>query len=270
MKRKTTISKTEKEPWSVSDKINSVLAFLTLIAVIGTIWSTSIANDALALQRAQTVKSEKQDSLDGIQDSSRNARFMELTQRQIDALQEQVVALNRGVRNTEVSQRPVLDISTFGIYYNEKQVEMEGKYVVMNFGVNPAILNTVYIYTFDSKFNLVGKDTSWANTKLIGNKVFQANLALPLLYGEPMDRANFNLVKQFFVCFILKFTNEVSKIPVTSNPLMYRWLQKDKYQTLKSDEQNVLFFNLCSYNEQHILQDKLKRINQLKVKEFMY
>lgn len=199
MKRPTKLLKSNKEPWSRSDKINSTLAVLTFVALVITGISTCISKNGLELQQKQYVDFQKKDSLNAISDSIKNERYMELTHQQIEALKEQVDALNRGVSNTEVSQRPLLGIDLIGFYLKEVDGTIEAKYQVKNFGVRPVTLSKIYIYTFDSKFDLVDKDTTSPNTQVTSTRFVQRNLKLPAIDGKAIDRVTLLKVNTFYV-----------------------------------------------------------------------
>jgi len=68
---------------------------------------------------------------------------MELTQQQIDALKEQVVALNRGVKNTEISQRPIIGVIQFGFHKIDDKGNLMLQYKVVNDGIRPLVLKEV-------------------------------------------------------------------------------------------------------------------------------
>ncbi len=156
---KAKLSKNGEEPWSISDKINSILAGLTLIALVITGISTCISKNGLDLQQRQYIDFQKKDSLSAISDSIKNEKYMELTQQQIDALKEQVVALNRGVRNTEVSQRPFLNIARLGFQIANKN-EPDSVillYKVNNYGYRPSMLKTTKVFIINKDFKLISK-----------------------------------------------------------------------------------------------------------------
>lgn len=269
MKRPTKLSKSNKDPWSRSDKINSALAILTFVALVITGISTCISKNGLELQQKQYVDFQKKDSLNAISDSIKDERYMELTHQQIEALESQVDALNRGVRNTEVSQRPLLGIDLIGFYLKETDESIEAKYQVKNFGIRPVTLNKVYIYTFDSKFDLVDKDTTSPNTQVTGTRFIQRNLKLPAIDGKTIDRTTLPKVNTFYICILFEYFDGEKLCSNFKHPIMYRWIKKERYQIMSFEDQKVYLFNLCTSKEQLYLQRKLNMINKLKIKEFM-
>ncbi len=231
--------------------------------------STKIAQDALALQQKQTIESQKKDSLASIQDSIRNEQFIAMSKQQIDALKEQVTALNTGVRSTEISQRPLLGVDLIGFYLKETDESIEAKYQVKNFGIRPVTLNEIYIYTFDSKFDLVDKDTTTPNTQVTNTRFIQRNLKLPAINGKTIDKTTLPKVNTFYVCILFEYFDGEKLYNNFKHPIMYRWMKKERYQIISIEDQKVYLFNLCTAKEQSDLQQKLNIISKLKIKGFM-
>lgn len=228
--------------------------------------SSKATQDALALQQQQYEDAKKQEVQQNLDETEKRKKDIELIEQQIAALKEQASAINSGVSNTKQIQKPVLDISSIGLHFQDNKDVLEGKYIILNFGLTPATLETVFTYTFDSKFNLVGKDTALANTQLIANKFFQNNFGLPLVDGNPMNKTNVSKVTTFYVCIIPNYTNEITKSKKSGNPLIYRWMQKDEYQIIRFNDQTIYYLNLCNQKELEILHKKLKNIDKLKLK----
>jgi len=268
MKRKTTISKTEKEPWSVSDKINSVLAFLTLIAVIGTIWSTSIANDALAMQREQTVKSEKQDNLNTISDSIKNERYMELTQQQIDALKEQVVALNRGIKNTEISQQPYFVILDFGFHLIDNDDKYLWSLKIRNYGDRPAFVKRTKLYAFDGNFKLTFKDTVTITTLAYKDFVVSHEIK-PKLKGiefNTLSKKDILTIDDHYIGIVISYYDPLLKRTFISDGdiTAFKWKKKGESQLFKrkSGEDVYFHYDLCSDVEVSKIRTAIKNVQE--------
>jgi hypothetical protein len=262
--RPTKIRKTKSEPWNISDKINSILAFLTFVAVVGTLWSTKIARDALDLQRTQAVISEKKDSLNSIQDSIKNDKFIKLAEQQILALKEQTGAVDRGVRNTEIAERPYFVVKDFGFHKLGKEDKYQWSLKIQNYGERPAFTKETKIYFLNDKFQLTGQ-TSVEITTLTYKDFVVIHEISPILNGKQMNsitKKEILSVEGHYIAFGISYYDPLLKknIALHDRIQSFKWIKKDELDLFyrKVGDDLYLYYDSCSDFEDSKILEAIK------------
>ncbi len=265
---KTKLQKTEKEPFKwetwTNLSIQIILVLITIFSFRETQKSTKTAQDALDLQRIQAIESQKKDSLNSIQDSIRNEKFIASSEQQIEALKQQALALERGVKNTEILQRPLLDIVNFGFHFSTDS-NLIFYYQIKNDGIKPAILDTVILYTFEANFSNSNKKIDYPNIILANDKHSQVNQPI-IISGKKYSTVNEDFIlsiNSFYCYFVLYYTDPYSKKRYDSHqsPIFYKWIKKPKndHYIMKKDNEKYYVFELCSKEEEQKIMAALKK-----------
>lgn len=267
MKRPTKLSKTEKEPWSRSDKINSALAILTFVALVITGISTCISKNGLELQQKQYTDFQKKDSLNAISDSIKDEQYMELTQQQINALKEQVEALNRGVKSTEISQSPIIGIVQLGFHKIDDKGNLILQYKVVNDGIRPLVLKEVKLFLFDNKFKFADSLRFPSNTTLIKDKAVRQKFSIKGEDGKFMSSINIKDLGKFpasYYCFSVKYFDPFLKknLSTSSNPSIFKWVNREFMVFNREGLIEYLDFEICSDIEESKIKKEYAKIKE--------
>ncbi|MBK8242617.1 MAG: hypothetical protein IPK88_04260 [Saprospiraceae bacterium] len=253
---KKEIPKQDKSPFKWDTLIQGGILLITFFAFD----NSRLMNQATLKTIAE---SEVRDSLNSIRDSIRNARFLELSGQQIVALNQQAHALERSVRNTEMSEAPILDILNLGFHIDKLQDpgydhflneedSLVLKYKVINRGIRPAVLRQVLSYSFDKNFKLVSKDTFNTTIRLVKDNVLNRTHLTPrgtihIGLNEVMN------TDDAYLCFIFKFTDQSLGVNIDTkhDPVIFKWVKKPSQNLFYQQEglEKFFAFNVCTDEE---------------------
>ncbi len=255
-----------------------LVAFYALIQTSGSIEeskrSADAAQDALTLSQKQYYESKERDSIQGIQDSIKTVRSIVLTEKQILALKEQAAALEKGIKNTEISQKPYLDILNLGFHFADKEFKKEYNYSdslvlgykVINYGVRPAILKEVILYEFDKNYNPVLSEITKLNTLISSTKVFHQTLLVPHDKGgrRKIGLQEITMLNDIYLCFVFKYKDEFTgkEIDTKNAPIIYKWVNREQNANwfVNIEGSDVfLSFDICSDKEELAIKEALKK-----------
>ena len=238
--------------------VNIVLIGFTFFALKEARKSTTIAYDALALQQKQTMDAVKKESDQNRQDSIKNGKSVELVERQIYALNQQVKALNRGVRNNEVSQKPQIEVQMLGFVINNlnEPDSVVLSYRLTNYGIRPAILKKSTFWVLDNRFKIVGKHSNEVRTLFVGDKGFAQTIRFTFdLNDLKQDCLICNIndilkIGDLFFCITIDYYDPFlsEEMIIHDDPLFYKWKKRKRSELLQYSSGTSCYYSsdLCS------------------------
>lgn len=254
-------------------KPDNIISFLSLLVAAWALYYSSQSNDAtikaLELQSRQAVETSKKDSLNNIQDSIKNERFFELSQQQVDALKQQVQALQSATRMDEQSKRPILDVMKFGFHIlDEKSGISALKFKVINRG-RRAQLTGIGIAIFNEDFKCTIQHFEKTNTVLVDDKTHETHLILPINGKEKSYWSLEDLLKfpTTYFCISTRYQDSFEQQPQQDNYLYFlKWTSGESTETISIDNGLKYYgFDNCSTREESLMKKALKKQNLLKI-----
>jgi len=254
------IPKQDKSPFKWDTLINTLIQGGILLITFFAFDNSRLMNQATLKTIAE---SEVRDSVNSIRDSIRNARFLELSGQQIVALNQQAHTLERSVRNTEMSEAPILDILNLGFHIDKLQDpgydhflneedSLVLKYKVINRGIRPALLRQVLSYSFDKNFKLVSKDTFNTTLRLVKDNVLNRTHLTPrgTIHRGLDEVMN---TDDAYLCFIFKFTDQSLGVNIDTkrDPVIFKWVKKPSQNLFYQQEglEKFFAFDVCTDKE---------------------
>lgn len=142
--------------------------------------SADIAQRALELQKQQFEDYLEERKGNRLEDEIKRKVDTALVNNQILALKEQANALKKGVRNTEISQRPYLGVKDFGFHIpNLKYPDsVDLEYSLSNFGVRPALLFRANVVLIDNQFRIISYHPTYGNKSIITDGGFAQRFSI--------------------------------------------------------------------------------------------
>ncbi|MBP6809889.1 MAG: hypothetical protein KA138_00100 [Saprospiraceae bacterium] len=271
MKRKTTISKSEKEPfkWETWTNlgIQIILVLITVFSFYETQKSTKAAQESVALQRQQYEDAQKQESQKSLEDSEKRKKDIELIEQQIAALKEQASAIKEGTKNTEISQRPFVDIVQFGYHSADDNNQYVLKYKISNNGIRPLVLKKVKLYVLGEQFNFIKLIQTTHNHRLVRDMVVDQRLQsskgneMVSLVSKEEILAYSNVYYFFMIYYYDPFLKKYFN--TNNTPITFKWVNRQETDLFLSINGNVKYlgFESCSDIEESKI---VKTIYQIK------
>jgi hypothetical protein len=275
---KTKLPKTEKEPfkWETWTNlgIQIVLVLITVFSFCETQKSTKsaqvstkAAQDALALQQKQYEDAKTQESQRSLEDFEKRKKDIELIEQQILALKDQAEAIKEGVKNTEILQRPLLDVANLGFHFIADN-ELMFYYQIKNDGIKPASLDSAILYTFEVDFTKGKKVADYSNDILANDKYSQINQPM-IIDGNKHSTITEEFVlsiNSFYCYFILYYTDSFSKKKYDShpNPIFFKWVKQAKKDHYIMNKDNDKYYTLvsCSKEEKRQIMTAVKKMRK--------
>ncbi|MBK6698410.1 MAG: hypothetical protein IPG55_00630 [Saprospiraceae bacterium] len=238
----------------------------------GILLITFFAFDNSRLMNQATLKtiaeSNVRDSINSLLDSIRNERFLKLSGQQITALNQQVIVQERGVQNTERTQRPYLDVMQFGFHKIKNKDSLLLLYKIINYGTRPAILEKIDFYIFNRNFELTDSRTFEANSFLLNDKALQNILDLKL---NGQNRMYFSLdeilhIDTSYCSFVISYIDPFlsSKQIIKNDPLCFSWIKRPKGLMTSNVTGNDEYFSfdLCQSDKKSKILNNLNKFKK--------